>query len=302
MPGARLDFSCAARAEIGRALAHLPAGDQFLSSVATACHLGNPVKFGAVETLIRHGLLAPNLIIDGNTMLQTVCLHGQNAWTWVENSLTLEQRLTSLLALGARIDHPALPAIDLLQQTWERDDADGHLAAAALIANGCDPLQRDEQHRTLLHRAAGTGNIPVLRGWQRAGLAMDLTAGDQGNTALHIAASNGQHEALRFLITEGTVAINTLNLESETALHLAVLHSHIEAARALLELQASPDFTDRNGLTPLFIADFQRSAPLRALLVQHGADPRAHDSRPSRNRNADDWYQHFHGHPWPDAN
>ena len=78
-PGARLDFSFAERAEIGRALEHLQVTSHFNAAVTAACILGDPVNFGAVETLIRHGILDPDHITDGRTMLQTACLYSQNA-------------------------------------------------------------------------------------------------------------------------------------------------------------------------------------------------------------------------------
>ncbi len=300
MPGARLDFSYEERTEIAGALAPLPAGAQFWSTVATACHLGDPVKFAAIEILIRHDLLDPNLTVDGNTLLQTVCLHGQNAWQWVDSPLTLEQRITSLVALGARIDHPELPALDLLRQTWERDDLDGRLAAAALIANGADPLQRDTGHYTLLHRAAETGNMPLLRGWRHAGLAMDLQFGPHDRTALHLAAGQGHHEVLRFLVTECGVDVNARTLDGSTALHEAAWHAHAEATKVLLDLQANLHCEDRTGHTPLMIAVVRRSESLRALLIRHGADP--HVIPRQRFLSAAALYEQLNRRPWPDGN
>jgi len=303
MPGARLDFSCAERTEIGRALAELPSGTQFWSGVATACTLGNPVKFAAVETLLRHGLLDPNQITDGNTLLETVCLYGENAWPRLENPLTLGQRITSLVALGAAIGREELSAMTLLQRTWERNDADCHLAASALITQGCNPLQRDEHGRNLLHHAADEGNMPVLRGWQRAGLPMHMRAERPARAAIHLAAIQGHHEALRFLVTEGGVDINALTLEvmeGRTALHYAVQNAHLEAARTLLELHATADLADLNGITPLMLAVSQRSEPMRKLLVQFGANPDTVVPRNWEFPTAVALYQAIHGHPWPD--
>jgi ankyrin repeat protein len=298
MPGTRLDFSVEERTRIGHALAQLPSGAQFWPTVVTACNLGNPVKFAAVETLIRHGLLDPNQITDGNTLLQTVCRYGENAWPRLENPLTLEHRINSLIALGAHIETPDLPAIALLQQTWERNDTDSHLAAAALIANGCNPLQRDELGRNLLHRAAQEGNVPVLRGWQQAGLRMQIPD-FRLDTALHHAAHSGHPDAVRFLVTEGRLDINARGWENQTALFNAVNNSHLETARTLLELQANPRLANDLGRSPLLMAVATGSEPMRALLVQHGADPHATSTHNWEFPTAASLYQHLHGQPWP---
>lgn len=303
MPGAKLDFSFEERTEIRHALAQLPSGTQFWSGVATACTLGNPVKFKAVETLIRHGLLDPNQMTDGSTMLQKVCLYGENAWPRTVNPLPLKERIDALIAAGANTDQPALAALALLQKTWERDDDDCHLAASALIAQGCNPLQWDEQRRNLLHRAANDGNMAVLRGWQRAGLPMHMRAEHPARAAIHMAALQGHHEALRFLVTEGGVDVNALTLEvmeGRTALHYAVQNSHLEAVRTLLELHATADLADLNGVTPLMLAVSLRSEPMRKLLVQHGANPNAVFARNWEFPTVAALYQELHGHPWPD--
>lgn len=272
-PGARLDFSFKERVEIDRALAHLPSGSQFWPTVTTACHLGNPVRFGAVETLIRHGLIDPNQDIGGETLLQMVCLHGQNAWPRINNPLPLEHRITSLIALGAKMEQNDLSAASLLQLIWEKNDPDGHLAAAALITHGCDPLQRDALHLALLDRAADRGIMPVLRGLQKAGLALDRPLDDLNSTALHLAAEHGYNEILRFLVTEGGVGINAADENSSTALHYAVENFNFETVKTLLEMQANPNCVDIDGISPLMIAESHRSEPLRTLLVQHGATP-----------------------------
>ena len=302
MPGARLDFTFEERDEIAGALRHLPPGVDFWSTVATACTLGNPVKFGAVETLIRHGLIDPNQTATGNTLLEIVCLYGENAWPRLKDPLTLKQRLSSLIALGAKIGREELPNITLLQQTWERDDADSHLAAAALITHGCNPLQRDEHDYNLLQRAAAEGNLPVLRGWQQAGLPMFLRTNDRLYNALHLAALGGHQEALRFLIAESDVDINERAWQGQTALFYAVDNLHVEAARTLLEKQADPHLATNTGRTPLMMAVAKRSEPLRILLLEHGADPHATDPRNWEFQSAADLYQHLHGQPWPDQN
>ncbi|MDY7574085.1 ankyrin repeat domain-containing protein [Actimicrobium sp. CCI2.3] len=272
-PGTRLDFSFEERAEIGRALTHLPPGAQFWSTVAVACQLGNPVRFGAVETLIRHGLLDPNEQLGHLTLLQMVCLEGQNAWPRIENPLTLEHRIASLIALGADMDREDLAAASLLRLIWQRNDTDGHLAAAALLAHGCDPLQHAALNVELLEHAADRGNLPVIRGLQRAGLALDLPLDELNSTALHLAAGHGYDEILRFLVTEGGVDINAVDDNLSTALHLATENFNFETVRTLLEMQANPNCVDIDGMSPLMVASRHYSEPLRALLIQHGANP-----------------------------
>lgn len=282
--GNKLNFSVDERTEIRDALRQFnnpdhqaPSAAQRMPSLATACILGNPATFGALETLIRHGLLNVNEADrDGHTLLQATCLHGLDASSRIDNPVSLQQRITSLVRLGASINRRGLPAISLLQKTWERDDEDGRRAAVALIANGCFAQSRDAQGRNLAYFAAASNNMPVLRGWHAAQLAMHVSDPRDRLTAspMLAAAENGHVEAIRFLVQEGDIDVNAKYFLDNTALHTAVRNAHVEAAKALLKLGADPNTMNVPGQTPVLLAQHIHSAPILKLLIEHGGtDP-----------------------------
>ncbi len=70
-----------------------------------------------------------------------------------------------------------------------------------LVANGADPATQDGMGRSMLHRTAEKGTLPLMRHlMEKHGMQSLLNAPDAlGRTPLYLAAKNKQVEAIRFL-------------------------------------------------------------------------------------------------------
>jgi ankyrin repeat protein len=162
-------------------------------------------------------------------------------------------RRTTLLALAALAvvsGSPGLRAdINLFGEYWEnvaRAAAQNDPARVrALLANGGNPNQLDEQSRTALHYAAMNGNLTIVAILIKAGAKLD--AKDKlGNTPLHGAADRNQAEVVQLLLEVG-VPVDPENKNGMTPLMVAANRGNIEIVRALLAKGASVTKTDFTG-------------------------------------------------------
>ena len=99
-----------------------------------------------------------------------------------------------------------------------------------------------------------------------------------GFTALHLAAFFGQPDVARFLLDQGADpnpwATGDLYVQP---LHSAVAGGHEAVAQVLIEGGAEIDTAQREGYTPLMGAAQNGLASTVALLLAHGADPKAYN-------------------------
>ncbi|KAF0691495.1 Aste57867_17297 [Aphanomyces stellatus] len=173
-----------------------------------------------------------------------------------------------------------------------------------LIASGCNPNSVDEDERTALHWAASSGHMDVVE------FLTDMTQidhkDDSGWTALMSAVSAGHVDVASYLLSKGANA-NLANENGQIALHYhkgrqemteLLLDSTSDINKAdrcgatpltkalggrpapeiivmLLDHGAKLNMKDINGNTPLHIALLEGHEGIAALLVEHGADPRA---------------------------
>ncbi|KAM7268162.1 hypothetical protein ACFE04_010328 [Oxalis oulophora] len=115
-----------------------------------------------------------------------------------------------------------------------------------LLRNCCDDVltYRDKQGSTILHAAAGRGQVEVVRDLVSSYDIINSTD-DQGNTALHVAAFRGQLAVVKALILASPSVVSLKNKAGETFLHMAVsgfqspsfrrLDRQIELAKKLLD-------------------------------------------------------------------
>ena len=97
-------------------------------------------------------------------------------------------------------------------------------------------------------------------------------------TPLHYAALCGLHTIVQFLAIEHSQDVNSQGFhDNSTPLHLASSGGHVEAARILLEHGADPTAHDDNGATPLHLASSGGHVEAAQILLEHGADPTAQD-------------------------
>ncbi|OIW06440.1 hypothetical protein TanjilG_05211 [Lupinus angustifolius] len=124
---------------------------------------------------------------------------------------------------------------------WEMTNRALHAAARGgnlkileeLLANCTDILTyRDAHDSTILHAAAGRGQVEVVK-YLTSSFDMINATDQKGNTALHVAASRGQLAAAEVLVSAFPTLISLRNNTGETFLHKAVSGFQTPAFRRL---------------------------------------------------------------------
>lgn len=91
-----------------------------------------------------------------------------------------------------------------------------------LLGDCCDALAfRDVQGSTILHAAAGRGQVEVVKDLIASFDIIDCSD-NQGNTALHVAAYRGQSPTVEALVLASPSTMYSRNNNGETFLHMAV--------------------------------------------------------------------------------
>ncbi|WP_201836012.1 ankyrin repeat domain-containing protein [Microvirga zambiensis] len=147
----------------------------------------------------------------------------------------------------------------------------GHGAAArALVAAGADPSLLDNQRYDAVTIAAVRDDIPTLKALLASGASAKLITSVYDGTALIAAAHLGHDGIVRELIQAGA-PLNHVNNLGWTALIEAVILGdggtrHTETVRALLAAGADARIPDRNGATPLQLAQARGYGGMVSLL------------------------------------
>jgi ankyrin repeat protein len=147
----------------------------------------------------------------------------------------------------------------------------GHgTAARALIAAGSDPGLLDNQRYDAVTIAAVREDVPTLRALLAAGASAKLVTSVYDGTALIAAAHLGHDEVVRELIRAGAPLDHVNNLGWTALIEAVVLGDggarHTETVRTLLEAGADPRISDRNGSTPLQLAQARGYTGMVSLL------------------------------------
>ncbi len=153
----------------------------------------------------------------------------------------------------------------------------GHGSVAqALIAAGADPGLLDNQRYDAVTIAAVRDDVPMLRVLLAAGASAKLVTSVYDGTALIAAAHLGHDGIVRELIRAGAPLDHVNNLGWTALIEAVVLGDggtrHTETVRALLEAGADPRISDRNGSTPLQLAQARGYTGIVSLLQR--APPR----------------------------
>jgi uncharacterized protein len=93
----------------------------------------------------------------------------------------------------------------------------------------------------------------------------------EGRTALHLAAYAGQVSSVTALMEHKADPEIQENAGQMTALHLAVSQKHSETVQVLLDKGANASPEDKNGNTPLFIAEHEDLGDIIDILDEYNA-------------------------------
>ena len=297
LPKKHKGFSAEAVGEINSALdqfGYRAQEDGIWVCVESACMFGSRGSFGAVRTLLAHGILDPNACkpasaerndtsdqdtSDQKTLLHLLAESGSNVGAThppvgEEPPFSLQERAQTLLDAGADIN-----ARDGCgRSAWHLAASSGHLdVLKTFVAVQPDLNKRNCNGETAMIVAARAGRASALE-LLIAACARAQLINDNLTNALMLAAGSGNICALNVMLATGT-DINARNLQGHTALHFAVDRGDVNAAQALLRAGATCDPPDMNAGTPLMRAAFAGDAQMVDALIEAGADCNAISTR-----------------------
>jgi uncharacterized protein len=192
-----------------------------------------------------------------------------------------------LLAAAARGEADRIPALVAAGERPDVRDAHGrtplHVAAygghratmRTLVAAGADPNALENDRYDIVTIAAVANDAPTLEAALAiGGSARNVTSRYDG-TALIAAAHLGHAGVVRILIRAGAPLDHVNNLGWTALIESIVLGDggsrHTDTLKALVEAGASVTLADRNGQTPLALAQARGYGAMIRLLQQGGA-------------------------------
>jgi ankyrin repeat protein len=134
---------------------------------------------------------------------------------------------------------------------------------------GANPKDTNQEGMSALHIAGFLGADQVIPLLVEEGAPINLRD-KEGRTALHLAAYSGNVSSVAALMDHKADPEIKESTGEMTALHLAVAQKHSETVRVLLEKGADPSPEDKNGYTPLFIAEHEELDDIVEILENHG--------------------------------
>ncbi len=135
---------------------------------------------------------------------------------------------------------------------------------------GANPKDKGQDGMSALHFAGYLGADRVIPLLIEKGAPVNLQD-MEGRTALHLAAHTGQVSAVAALLEHKASTEIAESKGGMTALHLAVAQKHIPVVKVLLEKGADPSPREKNGYTPLFIAQNENQNDIVNLLKKYKA-------------------------------
>ena len=150
-----------------------------------------------------------------------------------------------------------------------------HQAVQALLHGGADHAAFEQGRYDAVTIAAVADDEETLRVLLAGGASAKLTTSRYDGTALIAAAHLGHDGVVRQLIAAGAPLDHVNNLHWTALIESIVLgdggRRHVESLRALVEAGASTKLTDREGRTPLALAQSRGYAEMVRILQQAGA-------------------------------
>ncbi len=150
-----------------------------------------------------------------------------------------------------------------------------HEAMLALVAAGADPNALERDRYDIVTIAAVANDVPTLRVALALGASARSVTSRYDGTALIAAAHLGHAEVVRTLIGAGAPLDHVNNLGWTALIESVVLGDggarHTDTLTALIEAGANVNLPDRDGRTPLALAQARGHAAMVARLRQAGA-------------------------------
>ena len=148
-------------------------------------------------------------------------------------------------------------------------------AVTALLAAKADPAKLDDQRYDAVTIASVQDDVPTLKTLLAGGASAKLITSRYDGTALIAAAHLGHDGVVKELIRAGAPLDHVNNLGWTALIEAVILGNggprHVETVRALVQAGANTRLTDREGASPLTLA--QRRGYLEMVAILEKAAP-----------------------------
>ena len=121
-----------------------------------------------------------------------------------------------------------------------------------------------------LYNAAKNGDAATVRQLIDDGIPPDKR-NIRGVTPLWRASQFGHKKVVEVLLATSAVDVNVRSIAGRTPLFWAAANGHSEVVRLLLDYGAEQNYTDKDGRSPLSVAQLYRQATVIAMLIRHKA-------------------------------
>jgi ankyrin repeat protein len=203
----------------------------------------------------------PGLVNARDERLQQTPLHlaaGSTSSSGSDRKITVELLIARGADVNARDAQRRTPLHEVAY--YDRKDI-----VELLLSKGADVNARDDSGETPLFMAASGGHKEVVELFLAKGLQVNAK-GAYGRTPLQLAAGNGRKEVVELLIARGADINARDAFYGKTPLHEAAGGGHKDVVELLIARGADISVNDKNGMTPLQVAEKNGKTDIADLL------------------------------------